>query len=206
VACGAGFLVCELARTARLVCGVDLSQRMLREAHTLAQTLGRHNTAFCQGDAEVLPFARQAFDLVTCKLAFHYFPHPQVVLQEMRRIATPTGRVVLIDRISSEDPEKRAYQNRLEKLRTPAKTYVYSESQLVAEMAGAGLMVEQRATYQEHMDVHAWIQAAGSDAETAQRILALLTPEGDPAGLQVRWEGSRLMVTHQTCVLVARWG
>jgi ubiquinone/menaquinone biosynthesis C-methylase UbiE len=206
VACGAGFLVCELARTAHLVWGVDLSQRMLREAHTLARTSGRDNTAFCQGDAEVLPFARQAFDLGTCKLAFHYFPHPQVVLQEMRRVTTPAGRVVLIDRISSEDPEKRAYQNRLEKLRTPAKTYVYSESQLVSEMDQAGLVVEQRATYQEHMDVHAWMQAAGPDGETAHTILALLMPEGDPAGLQVRREGDRLMMTHQTCILVARQG
>jgi hypothetical protein len=30
--------------------------------------------------------------------------------------------VVLVDRVGSEDPEKRADQNRLEKLRTPAKT------------------------------------------------------------------------------------
>jgi hypothetical protein len=114
------------------------------------------------------------------------------------------GRVVLVDRVSSEDPEKRAYQNRLEKLRTPAKTCVYSESQLVMEMERAGLAVEQRATYQEHMDVDAWIRAAGPDTETAQTILALLTAEGDPAGLKVRHEQDRRMLTHQTCILVAR--
>jgi ubiquinone/menaquinone biosynthesis C-methylase UbiE len=177
---------------------------MLDEARTLAQTLGWYNTAFCQGDAEALPFAPVVFDVVTCKLAFHYFPHPQMALPEMSRVVTSGGRVVLVDRVSAEDPEKRAYQNRLEKLRTPAKTYVYSASQLAMEMEQAGLTIERRATYQEHMDVDAWIQAAGPDAETAQTLLALLTAAGDPAGLQVRREQGRLMLTHQTCILVAR--
>ena len=60
--------------------GIDLSRRMVHEAHRHAQTLGRHNTAFCQADAEALPFGHHVCDLVTCKSAFHYFPHPQVAL------------------------------------------------------------------------------------------------------------------------------
>jgi hypothetical protein len=32
----------------------------------------------------------------------------------------------------------------------------------------------------------------------------MLTADGDPAELQVRREGERLVMTHQTCVLVAR--
>lgn len=184
--------------------GVDLSARMLREANALARTLGRDNISLCQADAEALPFGAAACDLVTCKLAFHYFPRPQVALAEMVRVATPTARVVLIDRVSPEDPEKRAYQNRLEKLRTPSKTYVYSESQLVAMLEQAGLVVEQRARYAEPMDVGAWIQAAGPDERTAQEILDLLITAGDPAGLAVRREADRWVMTHQTCVLVAR--
>jgi ubiquinone/menaquinone biosynthesis C-methylase UbiE len=177
---------------------------MLHEAYRRAQTLGRRNTAFCQADAEALPFSADACDLVACKLAFHYFPHPQVALAEMVRVATREARVVLIDRVSPENPERRAYQNRLEKLRTPSKTYVYSESQLVAALAATGLVVEAQARYAEGMEVHAWLQAAGPDEQTAQAILAMLTVDGDPAGLQVRREGDRLLMTHQTCVLVAR--
>jgi len=177
---------------------------MLHEAHTRAQTLGHHNTAFCQADAEALPFRPGACDLVTCKLAFHYFPHPQVALGEMIRVATPEARVVLIDRVSSEDAEQRAYQNRLEKLRTPSKTYVYSESQLMAALADIGLVVDAQARYAEHMAVDEWLRAAGADAQTAPTILALLTAPGDPTGFRVRREAERLVMTHQTCVLVAR--
>jgi len=53
------------------------------------------------------------------------------------------------------------------------------------------------------MDVDTWIRAAGPDAVTAQTILELLTAGGDPAGLQVRHDQDRLMLTHQTCILVA---
>ena len=177
---------------------------MVREADTLARTQGHHNTAFCQADAEALPFRRGVCDLITNKLAFHYFPHPQVALAEMARVATPKARVVLIDRVSPEDPEQRAYQNRLEKLRTPSKTYVYSESQLGAALADVGLVVEAQARYAEQMEVDTWLRAAGPDEQTAHTILTLLTADGDPAGLQVRREGDRLLMTHQTVVLVAR--
>src|SRR5262245_65720045 len=118
---------------------------MVHEALALARTRGHHNTAFCQADAEALPFRHGVCDLITSKLAFHDFPHPQVALAEMVRAATPEARVVLIDRVSPEDPEPRAYQYRLEKLRTPHKTYVYSTSQLVAALQDAGLVADAHA-------------------------------------------------------------
>lgn len=203
VACGAGFLVCELAKRARWVFGVDLSGRMLAEARKLALALRQNNTAFYQADSELLPFRREAFDLVSCKLAFHYFPRPKVALGEMRRVATRAGRVALIDRVSSEDPDKRLYQNQVEKLRTPAKVRVYSESELVDLMEEVGLKVEQRGTYPETMGVEEWIRATGPDEETAQTIMTKLTREGDPAGLNLEREGDRLVLTHRTCILVA---
>jgi ubiquinone/menaquinone biosynthesis C-methylase UbiE len=177
---------------------------MLTEAQKLARALGLGHTAFVQGDAEALPLAPHAFDLVTCKLAFHYFPHPQVALAEMVRVATGTACLMLVDRVSPEDSEKHAYQNRVEKLRTPSKAYVYSESQLVAALEQTGLVVEQQARHLEQMGVDDWIRAAGPDEQTAHTIRALLMAEGDPAGLDIRHEGDRLVMTHQTCILVTR--
>jgi hypothetical protein len=85
----------------------------------------------------------------------------------MVRIATHEACVVLIDRVSPEDHEQRTYQNRLGKLRTPSKTYVYSESQLVAALVGIGLIVEAQARYAEAMEVDTWLRAAGVDEPTA---------------------------------------
>ena len=150
-----------------------------------------------------MPLSAETFDLVTCKLAFYYFPHSQVALQEMRRVATRTGRVVLIERVSAEDVTKRAYQNQIETLRTQAQTSVYSASHLVAAIEMAGFVVDERADYAKHMEAQAWIEAAGPDLETAHQVLAMLTAEGDPAGLAVRREGECLMLTHQTAIIAA---
>jgi cation:H+ antiporter len=67
---------------------------MVREAHARAR--GHHNTAFCQADAEALPFRHGACDLVASKLAFHYFSQPQVALAEMTHVATHEAHVDLM--------------------------------------------------------------------------------------------------------------
>jgi SAM-dependent methyltransferase len=69
---------------------------MVREAHALARARGHHNTAFCQADAEALPFRHGACDLVASKLAFHYFSQPQVALAEMTHVATHEAHVELM--------------------------------------------------------------------------------------------------------------
>jgi hypothetical protein len=73
----------------------------------------------------------------------------------------------------------------------------------VAALEAIGFAVEAQARYAEQMEVHEWLQAAGPAEQTADTILAMLTADGDPAGLQVRRAGERLVMTHQTCVLVA---
>jgi hypothetical protein len=71
----------------------------------------------------------------------------------MVRVATHAAAFVLVDCVSPEDPEKRPYQNRLKKLRTPSKTYVYSEPQLVAALEQVGLMIAQRVGCSAHWDL-----------------------------------------------------
>ena len=57
---------------------------MVEEACTLSYRRGHPNTAFCQADAAALPFRRGVCDLITNKLAFPYFPHPQLALAPTR--------------------------------------------------------------------------------------------------------------------------
>jgi hypothetical protein len=74
----------------------------------------------------------------------------------------------------------------------------------VAALADIGRIVEAQARYAEQMEVDEWLRAAGPDEPTAHTILAMLTADGDPVGLQVRRKGDQLLMTHQTVVLSAR--
>ena len=62
-----------MAPRCRRAIGVDLTFGMAREARRLAREQGISNLVFCLGDADAVPFADNAFDLVTCRHASHHF-------------------------------------------------------------------------------------------------------------------------------------
>jgi len=97
LACGTGEL---LRRTAEDVpgaelTGVDLAPKMVERARR--KLAGEPNVHVERADAHDLPFAGDAFDVVTCANTFHYFTHPTQVLREARRVLRPGGRLVLLD-------------------------------------------------------------------------------------------------------------
>ncbi|MBR1457574.1 MAG: methyltransferase domain-containing protein [Oscillospiraceae bacterium] len=49
------------------------------------------------GDAEQMPLDSEQFQVVTCNMSIHHYPHPQSALNEMYRILTPGGTLLLND-------------------------------------------------------------------------------------------------------------
>lgn len=206
VACGAGFLVHEFAKFVCHAIGVDLSKTMLREARKYALELGLANTSFKLAHAELLPFADEAFNIVSCKLALHYFTDPKRTIREMNRVAKSGARFILIDRVSSEDQSKREYHNRIEKLRTPSKVKVYSTSEITDLMKGQGLSIIHTHYFEQHQDFEEWIKTTGASEENQQHARQLIgsSLKEDLTGLKVRLESGKLRMTHTAAILVAK--
>src|SRR5262245_41943669 len=72
VACGPGSVVCAFAPHVRRAEGLDATEAMLAEARRLTMERGLANVAWHWGDAYALPFADAAFDIVSCRYAFHH--------------------------------------------------------------------------------------------------------------------------------------
>ncbi len=53
--------------------------------------------ALLEGEAENLPFDDAGFDLIASTNALHYFPDSITALQEMRRVISPGGNLVITD-------------------------------------------------------------------------------------------------------------
>lgn len=88
VGCGNGVITAEMASRCRgCVTGVD------RSAPLLAQAAGR-GLSLVRGDAQRLPFADNAFDLVVCHLTLLWVEEPGVAVLEMVRVAKPGGTVM----------------------------------------------------------------------------------------------------------------
>jgi ubiquinone/menaquinone biosynthesis C-methylase UbiE len=95
VGCGTGLLLAHLIELdpAADVAGVDLSSAMLVEARRRLPS----RVPLLAGDAELLPFASRAFDVIVSSSSFHYWPDPALGLAELRRVLRPGGRLVITD-------------------------------------------------------------------------------------------------------------
>ena len=106
VGCGTGFATEGLLDRTAAVHGIDQSVHQLEQAWA---KLGKHDpVSFYLGDAERLPFADDAFDVVWSSGSIEYWPDPVETLRECRRVARPGGRVLVVGPDAPQNPVFRA--------------------------------------------------------------------------------------------------
>lgn len=97
VAPGPGYLAIEMARLGRFqVTGLDFSRTFVQIASENARQDGV-KVDFHHGDAAVMPFAPDSFDLIVCQAAFKNFTYPETALSEMHRVLRSGGTAVIQD-------------------------------------------------------------------------------------------------------------
>ncbi len=94
VACGDGNAAIPAARAGAMVTGIDIATSSLEAGRMRAAQMGVV-VQFDEGDAEQLPYARDAFDLVISFFGGVFTPRPEVAAAEFIRVCKPGGRIVL---------------------------------------------------------------------------------------------------------------
>jgi len=112
VACGTGQNFPLFASSSE-VTGVDLSPKMLEQAHRSAMEHGL-NVNLAVMDAEHLEFPDGTFDTVVSTLSTCTFPNPVKALQEMKRVCRPNGLIMLLEHGHSNLPWLANFQDRNE--------------------------------------------------------------------------------------------
>ena len=77
------------------VTAIDLSEDMLVIAAENAGAKGLKNFETLVADVSELPFETQAFDAISCRMGFMFFPDMQLAVKEMLRILKPGGRIAV---------------------------------------------------------------------------------------------------------------
>jgi ubiquinone/menaquinone biosynthesis C-methylase UbiE/biotin operon repressor len=94
---GEGTLSQILAKRARKVIAVDISERMVEVGTQLAKDHGFTNLEYRLGDLEDPPIADDSIDLAVFSQALHHAHSPQKAVAAARRILRTGGRVVILD-------------------------------------------------------------------------------------------------------------
>ena len=99
--CGTGDIAFALARRGAMVTGLDFSGKMLEMAEIRSEKsgpkTGTRNPTFIQGDAQQIPFPDATFDAVTIGYGLRNLASWEGGLAEMRRVAKPGARLVVLD-------------------------------------------------------------------------------------------------------------
>jgi demethylmenaquinone methyltransferase / 2-methoxy-6-polyprenyl-1,4-benzoquinol methylase len=103
--CGTGDISFALARGGGNVIGLDFTAEMLARAqerlviqrHIPPGETSQSMIHFLRGDAQKLPFRDHVFDAVTVGYGLRNLADWKLGIQEMRRVAKPAGRLVILE-------------------------------------------------------------------------------------------------------------
>jgi phosphatidylethanolamine/phosphatidyl-N-methylethanolamine N-methyltransferase len=110
VGVGTGLSLPYYSSAVRL-CGVDISEPMLRKAQQRVAELGLRNVeALSVMDAERLEFPDASFDAVVAQYVITTVPNPEATLDEFARVLKPGGEIVLVSRVGAEAGLRRALE------------------------------------------------------------------------------------------------
>jgi phosphatidylethanolamine/phosphatidyl-N-methylethanolamine N-methyltransferase len=111
VGVGTGISLPDYSPANRL-CGVDISEPMLRKAQERVDELGlKHVEGLWVMDAEHLNFPDASFDVVVAQYVITTVPNPEATLDEFARVLKPGGEIVLVSRVGAEAGLRRSLEH-----------------------------------------------------------------------------------------------
>jgi len=110
VGVGTGLSLSDYAPTTRL-CGVDLSEPMLRKAQERVRTLKLSNVeTLAVMDAKILAFADNSFDAVVAQYVITTVPDPEGTLDDFVRVLKSDGELILVNHIGAERGPRKLFE------------------------------------------------------------------------------------------------
>ncbi len=110
VGVGTGLSLSDYSRSTRL-CGVDISEPMLRKAQQRVRSLKLTNVELLAVmDAKNLAFADCSFDAVVAQYVITAVPDPEGTLDEFVRVLKPGGELILVNHIGAENGPRRLFE------------------------------------------------------------------------------------------------
>jgi ubiquinone/menaquinone biosynthesis C-methylase UbiE len=176
LATGPGTLALRFAAHVESVAAVDLTPAMLKRARETARNEEITNVAFLRADAQQLPIANGALDLVVTSYSLHHVPDQARMMREMARVLKPGGRVGIIDIVVPDTEGASEQANAIEIARDRSHTKSLRRAEFAALLEHAGLKTLETKLEDYARSFDHWLHVAGwhrGDAqyEEARRLM-----------------------------------
>jgi ubiquinone/menaquinone biosynthesis C-methylase UbiE len=156
IATGGGHTANAFAPFVQKVTAVDLTSEMLAAAEKFIKQNGYLNVDFQHGDAENLPFGQESFQIVTCRIAPHHFPHVRKFVSEAYRILMPGGQFLLDDNVAPELEEFDDFYNTVEKIRDYSHFRAWKKTEWIEMLEHEGFIIEEMHRFEKTFMFHEW--------------------------------------------------
>ena len=205
VACGPGLIVCAFAKVVKHATGIDLVPAMIERSLVLQQEKKLTNIIWQVGDITPLPYADASFSIVASRYAFHHFLDPLAVMQEMKRVCKPDGKVVMIDVMVSSDPQKAVAYDRAEKLRDPSHTRALPLTEMESLFQQVGLPALRQTFYKVAANLEDALQRSFPNPGDADKLRRMFVEslENDSLGVGAHRKDGKIHFAYPIAVLVA---
>lgn len=208
IATGGGHVARAFGPQVASVVIADLTHRMLQEAATFLRSSGLQEIESVAADAELLPFASESFDLVTCRIAPHHFPQPERFVAEVARVLVAGGQFALIDS-TVPNGEVGAFYNRFELRRDPSHVRSLTVNEWLDLLTEAGLQVTLVESFRKTHDFADWTARSKTGDQGRADLTAMMRDAGAEVAMayETVWDGERLVsFTDEKTLFVARKG
>lgn len=206
VATGPGHVAFGFAEECDQVIGIDITEAQLEIAKGKKEERGIDDIQFEKGDAEDLPYENNSFDAVVCRLAFHHFEDPSLVIEEMARVCRPNGTIAIDDIIVSEFSERASYQNTFESLRDPSHVRALPLSEIIALFSQSKIEVMDVTSGVNIQEVEQWLSLAKTTESQADEVRQMIEEDAsnDLSGTRPFWQDGELYFIQKTAIVVGR--
>src|SRR5258706_12319543 len=186
VATGTGNTAFALAPLVRRVVGLDLTREMLDVARRITVERKIENVDWVIGDACVLPFPDETFDIYVVRAAPHHFHDIDAFLEEAYRVLRPGRDAAFID--CAPPSPARDVLHEVEVRRDPSHFMSLTVAEWRMRLERAGFEVEMARARELGWDYEEWMHTMAGEPELSPDLATVIESAQGEARAQLHPE------------------
>lgn len=156
--CGGGHVSYQIAPFAEQVTAYDLTAEMVQLVVEQAKQKNLNNVWGQQGAAEQLKFEDEYFDCVISRYSAHHWQNVRQAMSEIFRVVKPSGKVILVDILGTQQPILDTFFQSIETIRDPSHVRNYSLSEWTNFAEYAGFQIETIEKQYLDLEFKSWVE------------------------------------------------